>query len=113
MGRSPLDRAGRLVPLPEAEAGASERARAPAPQCAANCTDLSQVDTPLRLIYEKRSLAIQLLVTIGQRFHVVSKLDPRFSPACGGGMVIAIESLAVRDAFQAALRGLLHHTRHG
>jgi len=35
-----------LVPLPEVEAGASERARAPAPRGAANCAELSHVDTP-------------------------------------------------------------------
>jgi hypothetical protein len=43
----PRDRAGRLVPLPEAEAGASERARAPALRSTVNCVNLSEVDTPL------------------------------------------------------------------
>jgi len=42
-----MDRAGRFVPLAEAEAGASERARAPAPRRAANCTDLSEFGYPI------------------------------------------------------------------
>ena len=48
VGRSPWTARDALVPLPEAEAGASERARAPAPRDAANCAGMSQVDTQLK-----------------------------------------------------------------
>jgi uncharacterized protein (TIGR02118 family) len=45
VGRSPWTAWDALVPRTEAEAGASERARAPAPQGAGRCTKLSQGDT--------------------------------------------------------------------
>src|ERR1017187_1108489 len=44
-GAVPLNRAGRLVPLPDAEAGASAPARAPAPHHFARDLRLSQADT--------------------------------------------------------------------
>jgi hypothetical protein len=50
VGRSPWTARDALVPLPEAEAGASARAGAPAPPSASNCTELSQAHTQLILL---------------------------------------------------------------
>ena len=47
VGRSPWTARDALVPLPEAEAGASVRAGAPAPPGASICTNLSQQHRPL------------------------------------------------------------------
>src|SRR5471030_1063944 len=47
VGRSPWTARDALVPQSEAEAGASARARVPAPRTVANCTGLSQAYIPL------------------------------------------------------------------